>query len=331
MKLGVSYFGNRIPEHFIRQDLPEIVNAGCTFALHTFSEDDLAHYHGSVRKMVQASKDAGLEVYIDPWGVAGAFGGETFSRFLLDHPEAWQRDASGTPVPLPCPNAPALYSFMDQWLDAAAGLGADVLFWDEPHFAKDAVGVACHCAVCQRTYEECYEAPLPAHATPQLARFQEDSLLRFVTHLCQQGASRGMRNALCLLPFDSPTHGLQHWERAAAIPHLDILGVTPFWHLRGFPVDTYLREWSAKVRDLAAANGLEAQVWLQAFLIDQGREPEVEAAARAACEAGIRNIAAWGFQGCGHMTALRPHQPEAVWNAVKRSFASLSDNSPRQP
>ena len=74
-EVSVSYFGNRMPRHFIERDLPEMVQMGCTFVLHTFSEYDMDYYSGAVAEMVAASKHAGLDVYLDPWGVAGVFGG----------------------------------------------------------------------------------------------------------------------------------------------------------------------------------------------------------------------------------------------------------------
>ncbi|MEX2431586.1 MAG: hypothetical protein WD645_06685 [Dehalococcoidia bacterium] len=326
MKLGVSYFGNRMPRHFIERDLPEIAAMGCTFVLHTFSEYDLQFYGGAVREITAASKDAGLEVYLDPWGVAGVFGGEAYSRFLLQHQDAWQVRKDRSRTPLACPNSPALRTFMEGWIETAAGVGPDVLFWDEPHFTQDDLGAGpgiCRCAVCEGLYQERYGAVMPDTMTPDLAEFHEDSIVRFIAGLCQTAAGHGLRNALCLLPFDDGPHGLQHWEKLAALPTVDILGVTPFWRLRGHEVQGYVRQWAGKVRDLCETHHKEPQVWLQAFLIAQGREHEVHMAAEAAYEAGIRNIAAWGYRACEHMTALRPDQPEAVWEAVRDAFTGL--------
>ena len=97
-----------------------------------------------------------------------------------------------------------------------------------------------------------------------------------------------------------------------------------FWHLKGEPVVPYIQRWTGEVLDLCGRNYKEAQVWLQAFLVDEGREPEIELAAQTAHEAGIRNIAAWGFKGCGHMSSLRPARPEAVWRSVRAAFSQLN-------
>ncbi len=324
MKLGMSYFGNRIPEHFTQRDLPEIVDTGCTFILHTFSEHDLEYYRGAVAEMITASKQAGLDVYLDPWGVAGVFGGEAYSRFLLDHPDAWQVSLNGNRRPQACPNSPALRAFMDEWTGAAASAGADVLFWDEPHFTLDGDRAwRCHCTVCQALFEEQYAGPIANADAEKLMAFAEDSTVRFVEQLCAGGAAHGMRNAVCLLPFDDGHLGPAHWEKLATIPALDILAVTPFWHFRGQEVQAYVRLWSTIVAEICQAYGKEPQAWLQAFLIQAGREGEVEQAAATMYDAGVRNVAAWGFRACAHMTALRPDRPEQVWDAVRASFRSL--------
>jgi hypothetical protein len=325
MKLGVSYFGNRMPRHFIERDLPELLEAGCTFVVHTFSEHDMEFYPRAIAEMVAASKAAGLEVYLDPWGVAGVFGGEAFSRFLLQHPEAWQ-EQRGLRIPMACPNAPALLDFMRQWVEAAAAVDPDVLFWDEPHFTPvNAPGQqrACRCGVCRRFYADHYGEPMPESEALDVRQFHEDSVVRFIGRMSEYAAALGLRNAVCLLPFSDEPQGLQHWETVAALPHVDVLGVTPFWHLRGQEVRSYVRQWATTVASLAESHGKEAQVWLQAFLIDLGREDELAVAAQEAYGSGVRNIAAWGFRACEHLDALRPDRPELVWQTVRESFAAL--------
>jgi hypothetical protein len=79
------------------------------------------------------------------------------------------------------------------------------------------------------------------------------------------------------------------------------------------------------VATLCAASGKEPQVWLQTFLIGAGREGEVVRAAEAATQAGVGNLAAWGFAGCGHMSALRCERPEEVWRVVGETFNRLGE------
>ena len=88
MQFGVSYFGVRDPRHAAR-DLDEIAEAGFRSITHTFSEHDLRYHQEDVGRLVEASRERGLEVGLDPWGVGGLFGGEApdtaTSPIAIDH------------------------------------------------------------------------------------------------------------------------------------------------------------------------------------------------------------------------------------------------------
>jgi hypothetical protein len=331
MKTCISYFGNRIPRHYAERDLPEIVAAGCTSVLHTFSENDFQFYRGALKEMVEATHQAGLEAYVDPWGVGGVFAGEAFSDFLLRYPECWQVKGDGGRVPLACLNAPEFREFFQQWMDAAIDLGADVLFWDEPRLyqpeslAKAPDDWSCRCDLCQERFHACYRSRMPEGFSPEVAEFREDSILSFVQGISSYVKSQGVRTALCLLPFQDPEHGVMHWEKVAAIKGLDIVGVTPFYALWKKELEAFVGSFAAKVVDLCRSSGKEAQVWLQAFLVEAGREHELRQAAQVAWRAGVRNIAAWGFQGCAHMSALRCQRPEVVWRVLGETFRELRE------
>src|SRR3990172_5681000 len=89
METGVSYFSSRTLRH-ASDDLQEMVDQGCTYVVHCFTETDLAYYRDTMRDIIAATHGAGLEAWLDPWGLAGIFSGETFTRFPLDRPETWQ-------------------------------------------------------------------------------------------------------------------------------------------------------------------------------------------------------------------------------------------------
>ena len=336
MELGVSYFGNRIPRHYREHDLPELVAHGCTYVVHTFSEDDLRFYQGAVGEMVEQTHRAGLGVYLDPWGVGGVFGGEALSGFLLENRDAWQVTAAGAPVPRACLRAPAFLEFVHRWTEAAIGLGPDVIFWDEPHLslpgtdlsgtdASQGAELTCWCTVCRGAYQERYSEHMPQLLTARVAEFREGTVVGFLQEMCGQVRERGLRNAVCLAAQEDATQGVVNLEKVAEIHGLDILGVTPFWHLYGRDAAEFVSRWSKKVAALCTASGKEPQVWLQAFLIGAGREGEIVQAAEAATQAGVRNLAAWGFAGCGHMSALRCERPEEVWRVVGETFNRLGE------
>src|SRR3972149_5298924 len=52
-----------------------MVGQGCSYVVHCYTETDLAYYRDTMRDVVAASHGAGLEGWLDPWGVAGIFYG----------------------------------------------------------------------------------------------------------------------------------------------------------------------------------------------------------------------------------------------------------------
>ncbi|MEX1159072.1 MAG: hypothetical protein WEC79_09110, partial [Thermomicrobiales bacterium] len=103
MQTGVSYFSSRVMAH-VRSDLQAMADAGCTYVVHCYTETDLAFYRETMGEIAKATKDAGLEAWFDPWGLAGIYSGETFTRFPLQHPETWQVLSDGARIGAACPN-----------------------------------------------------------------------------------------------------------------------------------------------------------------------------------------------------------------------------------
>ncbi|NET23830.1 MAG: hypothetical protein F6K07_33090, partial [Okeania sp. SIO1H5] len=105
MKTGISYFGVRDVDH-ARKDMQEIANHGFTHVLHTLSEEDLQYHADSLREIVSISKDLGLGVYLNPWGVGRVFGGEAYSELAARNPQQAQIDNKGKPTVASCINHP---------------------------------------------------------------------------------------------------------------------------------------------------------------------------------------------------------------------------------
>src|SRR5438045_767847 len=78
MKHLVAYFANRYLHHFAR-DLEEIRGHGFDGVVHCVTEADREWGMGRVAEMFALTREAGLECWADPWGVAGVFGGEAHS------------------------------------------------------------------------------------------------------------------------------------------------------------------------------------------------------------------------------------------------------------
>src|SRR3954453_21269024 len=139
LRAGCSYFGVRILRH-VRRDLEDLAARGFTSVLHTFSENDLAYYRGTMAEIIAASHDVGLEVQAAPWGLGRTFGGEAESRFVTFRPDACQVLDDGRRVATGCLNNPVYRAYCRDWADAAIEAGRDYGFWDEPHWTVPGEG-----------------------------------------------------------------------------------------------------------------------------------------------------------------------------------------------
>lgn len=332
MKLGCSYFGNRIPKH-VRTDMQELADMGCTYVVHTFNENDWLFYHDTMAEIVQITHEVGLEAHIDPWGVGKVFGGESFSNFVMQNVDAMQMVSDGKPTGCACPNHPAFRQFMREWTAAAVKTGADVIFWDEPHFYLPGwMGGrpntwGCRCAVCAAKFEEQYNKPLPTEETDEVRAFKEASITEFLAELVAYAHELGKRNCLCVLPLRDESHSTANWDRLASIPNLDIFGTDPYWYAFKKEMEPFVGDACDLVKDVTAKHRLDSQMWLQGYKVPAGREPEMVDAVKLMVEKGIRDIAVWGFYSCGHMSYIAPDDREKTWATVKQAFAWARDNA----
>jgi N-acetylmuramic acid 6-phosphate etherase len=314
-RAGVSYFGVRILRH-VRRDLEDIAARGFTAVLHTFSENDLAYYRGTMAEIVGASHELGLEVQMCPWGVGRTFGGEAESRWVTFHPEACQVLDDGRRVATGCLNNPTYRSFCKEWADAALECGTDYVFWDEPHWTVPAhVGIddperwACCCDVCRGL----------AGGTPT-QEFRESSLVDFLGEMSSHVAARGGKNSICLLPLTEGSHGIKDWDEVAALPGLDVFATDPYWKNFEETAESFVGRFATLLAETAARHGVRAQLWLPSFGLTREDIPDLEAAIEAARAAGIDDLWTWGYEACGHMTHLATPDSPLVWEAVTRAL-----------
>ena len=314
-RAGVSYFGVRILRH-VRRDLQDIAARGYTSVLHTFSENDLAYYRGTMAEIVAASHEAGLEVQMGPWGLGRTFGGEAESRWVTMHPEACQVLDDGRRIAGACLNQPAYRAFCKEWADTALDCGTDYVFWDEPHWTEPAhVGVddperwACCCDVCRELADgEVTQA------------FREASLVDFLREMTAHVASRGGRNTICLLPLTEGSHGISDWDAVASLPGLDVFATDPYWKNFKEPAASFVGRFAKLLAETAARHGVRAQLWLPSFGLTREDIPDLEGAVAAARAAGIDDLWTWAYEACGHMTALATPDSALVWDAATRAL-----------
>jgi N-acetylmuramic acid 6-phosphate etherase len=297
MTVGCSYFGVRVPRHVAR-DMDELAALGYTAVLHTFSENDLAHYRGTMAHIVAASHRAGLEVQVSPWGLGGTFGGEAESRFALEHPEECQVREDGTRLPGACFNSPLYRELCKGWADAALEAGVDYIFWDEPHWREPA---GCHCERCRAS----------AGA--------EASLVEFLGDVVAHVRDRGGRNTVCLLPMPGD------WNGVAALPGLDVLATDPYWNCFDEPAAPFVERYAELLATTARNHGVAPQLWIPSFRLSAADIPDLREAVNLARAAGIDDLWTWGFEACGYMSSLATPDSEAVWVAVTEA---LTGNAP---
>ena len=316
-RAGCSYFGVRILRH-VRRDLQDIAARGYTAVLHTFSENDLAYYRGTMADIVAASHDLGLEVQMCPWGLGRTFGGEAESRWVTFHPEACQVLDDGRRVATGCLNNPAYRAFCREWADAAVEAGTDYVFWDEPHWTvPEHVGAerarwACVCEVCR----ELSGLDLSGGLTPEVQAFREESVTDFLREMVAHVARRGGRNTICLLPLTEGPHGVSDWDAVAALPGLSVLATDPYWKNFDEPAGPFVGRFAQLLAETAARHGVEAQLWLPSFGLTREDIPDLEAAIASSRAAGIDDLWTWGYEACGHMTHLATPDAPLVWEAV---------------
>jgi hypothetical protein len=359
MQTGVSYFSSRTLRH-VRADLSDIVDHGCTYVVHCLTETDLAYYRETFREVVRATHDAGLEVWLDPWGLAGVFSGETFTRFPLEQPETRQVLSDGRRAPAACPNHPQTRAFLRDWVEACAQAGGDVLFWDEPHFwvgvwRGDLSGAwACRCDACRGLFRDRFGGEMPVEFTPEVRVFRESSLLDLLRELCRSGHEKGLQNALCLIPTDLAQHGFPEpqarlqralerrlakappgsveamlhvgvgdFDAAAGIPDLDIFGTDPYWYLFGTDAEAFTRAYGQAAAAASRRHARGLQLWVQAFSVPEGREHELRTGLRVIEELGATHVAAWSFEATASMSQISCARPDVVWQIIGEEFRRL--------
>ena len=321
---GCAYFGVRIARH-VERDLDDLARRGFTGVLHTYSENDLTYYRDTMKRIVGASHDRGLEVQMNPWGVGRTFGGEAESRFVTMNPDACQVLDDGRRVAAACLNHPRYRAFCAEWADAALDAGADLVFWDEPHWVvPEHVGVddvrrwGCVCDVCR----ERFGGGLPAELDDEVLAFREASLVDFLGELTAHVRARGGRNTICLLPAVEGAHGVRNWDAVASLPGVDVFATDPYWKSFDEEAGPFVRRFATLLVETAQRHGVRSELWVPAFRLTAADIPDLEDAVRAARDAGVQRVWVWGYEACVHMSHLATPDSLEVWERVCELLAA---------
>jgi hypothetical protein len=177
------------------------------------------------------------------------------------------------------------------------------------HFGLSPERWGCRCSYCA----ERFGGELPLELTPEVLAFREHCMVDFIGDFVARTDALGARAVVCLLPLTGGRHGITDWSRVATLPGLDTFGTDPYWKAFGQPVEPFAREYARRVVELATEHGVRPQLWIQGFRLDRADLDDVRTAVRVAREEGIDDLWVWGYEACGHMSALAGDDPQALW------------------
>ena len=325
MQIGVSYYGNRILKH-VKSDMRELKQNGFTFVLHTYSEFDLMFNSGTMKEIFKITHDEGLDVWVNPWGVGNVFGGEPFSNFASKNIfNSCQILDDDKPTPIACPNSPDFNKFMDSWIEMIVNSGVDEILWDEPHFHEQGFLASvpgrwgCRCEYCKSKFEEEFSYPLPETETDDVKLFKKNCLFHFIARLSEKASNGGVRNTLYLTANINVELMEKEWNKYFNINSIDTISTGPYWIWEKATVKK-VADFSKALHELTLIKNKQAQIWIQGFKITDGREQEVIEAISCAINAGIENIAIWGYEGSSQESWLACDNPKKVWETVLNSI-----------
>jgi hypothetical protein len=204
-------------------------------------------------------------------------------------------------------------------------IGADVLFWDEPHFyiERETEAWACRCRHCLERFQDRYGYPMPETLDQDVVDFKQASIVDLLDEVCRFVREKGKKNAVCLLPEESAHLGVYDWSVVARIEALDILGTDPYWREDEPDVAGYVGRYARRIQDLATRYQKESQIWILNFRIPAGTEANITRAIEAAVREGVGNLAAWCYGGAGHVSYLKSGDPQRVWDVLGEAYGRL--------
>jgi len=328
LKIGCSYFGNYHLRH-VRTDLQELWDTGFNTLTIPLSENDLQFYRQTMTDIISIAKDTGFEIYLDPWGLGKVFGGEAYSWFVAKYPSECQVLEDETRVPHACPNSKIFREYLSEWILNAGETQADYILWDEPHLyipgwaAPNHGTFACHCRTCKKQFRNLMGYNLPKVMNDDVMNWRIGLLINLLNYCTDMASRMGKKNIVCFLPNIPTKPGGISWNRVSEIDHLDVFGTDPYWIWDNQPLDTYVREFSRKVKTISDANNWEAQIWLQAMKLPAGHETDMAEALKVTLDEGIRNVSFWGYDCCRHISYIRCENPDLAWNSLCKTVREI--------
>lgn len=320
MKIGYSYHGNTFFDHF-QSDIQEMKALGATYIVQTFSENNMEFNVENFQKMNEYAQSQGLEVHIDPWSLAGIFGGEAYSKFVINNLDTWQKNNLGELIPLACLNHPKTQDFIRQWIDVVRNLNIDYIFWDEPHFwiqvDPTSPTWACRCEICQRKFQASNGREMPLEYSEKILTFKRNSIKEFLNEMTHYAKDKGLKNGLCVLPPNKGASFEAYWRDLVSTLPLAYFGTDPYWLGWNRTIEEMLVPLTETVQRLCKDNGIESQIWLQGFKVMKEKIPEWEKGLIYLLASSTDRLGVWSYKCCQSLSYLDFGTSERLWDILK--------------
>ena len=330
LQTGIAYHGNRMPSHY-REDLKEMIQADLDIVVHMLSHTDWSRHKTVMKDIFAMTEAAGMEVWVDNWGLAGAPGDR--SQFLCHHPGNNIIYSNGEISPNVCLNSPEFRQFTKDWLDTVAEIGGKTVFWDEPALPAKAVPdgeghyYTCTCPRCKKLFEEQYNRPMPMLLDADTEQFRTDTIIDYFREVTEYAHKLGLHNNVVVMLSAHIGLNLDSVEQICSLPYIENIGSDPYWYKKdqeSFNPYGYVYEGTKKNLAICEKYNKEHNLWIQTYYSPMGREEEVIIAADAAYDAGARCILGWGFHG-SESNDYRAANPERMWEITKQAFRRIRE------
>lgn len=316
LRTGVAYHGNRLIAH-ARNDMREIAKADMDIVVHMFSHIDWIRNKAAVKDMIAMTEDAGMEAWIDNWGLAGAPGDP--SHFLADHPDSHLMFSNGTPVPRRvCLNSPDFRTFTKEWLDTVVQIGGKSILWDEPSLnlkeTEEGRIYSCCCPRCKKLFAEKFNRPMPEYADADVDKFRADTITDYFRDVTATATALGLENIICIMPGTRHGISFETLGEICTLPTISNVGTDPYWFgKKDISPYEFVYNGTKTMLETSEKYGKDHNLWIQAYGAPRGREDEIIEATEAAYDAGARCILAWSYMA-GSSNDYRSENAERSWD-----------------
>jgi hypothetical protein len=267
-------------------------------------ENDFVYFPGKLEHTARLAKDHGLRPIAIFWGALNLFGGGRSSQFLLEHPEGFQKARDGAHRAAGCYVNPVCVSHIQSLIDAAAAMGYEGYFVDEPTPLTE-----CFCGACRERYREHTGGALEQASEEELRDFRESCVIEYVKTISAYCKERHphIETMCCLMPTDQSM-----WEAAAGVAELDNLGSDLYW----VNSDRAVAEMGPILSDMDAlckGNGKVHHEWFQAWRVQRGREDRIRQQGMELVRAQPDAVYVWAWKAQVG-TNEASEDPHAAWS-----------------